>query len=109
MAEESERIDCLVAAEGADLVRRLGVDGEAEQIASALDVDSLEATVNLLTVRFPPTFGKDDKAVKLEFDDASAEEGSAHCSEQSDPEPEPEVAQYVHANGSCEPAHLVTD
>ena len=49
VTEESERIDCLVAAEGAELVRRLGVEGAAEQIASALDVDSLEAIVNMLT------------------------------------------------------------
>ena len=47
--------------------------------------------------------------MKLEFDEASAEESSDHCSEQSDPEPEPEVVQYVHANGSREPAHLVSE
>ena len=109
VTEESERIDCLVAAEGAELVRRLGVDGAAEQIASALDMDSIDTIVTMLMVRFPPTFGKEDEAVKLEFDEASAEEGSDHCSEQSDPEPEPEVVQYVHANGSREPAHLVSE
>ena len=95
VAEESERIVRLVAAEGADLVRRLGVDKAAEQIASALNVESLEAMVNFLTVRFPPTFGKDDEAVKLEFDEASAEGSSDHCSEQSDPEPGPEGVQYA--------------
>ena len=47
--------------------------------------------------------------MKLEFDEASAEEGSDHCSEQSDPEPEPEVIRYVHANGSREPAHFVSE
>ena len=103
VAEESERIDCLVAAEGAELVRRLGVDGAAEQIASALDMDSIDTIVTMLMVRFPPTFGKEDEAVKLEFDEASAEDGSDRCSEQSDPEPDPEVVQYVHADGSREP------
>ena len=63
----------------------------------------------MLRLRFPPKFGEDDDAVKLEFDEASAEESSDHCSEQSDPEPEPEVSQYARANGSREPAHLVSE
>ena len=106
---ENERIDCLVAAEGAELVRRFGTDGAAEKIAEALDITSVEPVATMLRLRFPPKFGEDDDAVKLEFDEASAEESSDHCSEQSDPEPEPEVVQYVHANGSREPAHLVSE
>ena len=73
------------------------------------EVGSLEAIVNVLTVRFPPAVGKDDEAVELEVDDASGEGGSDLCSEQSDPEPEPEVVQYVRANGGREPAHLITE
>ena len=33
VTEQSERIDCLVAAEGAGLVRRLGVDGGFKRLA----------------------------------------------------------------------------
>ena len=76
VTEENERIDWLVAAEGAELVRRFGTGGAAEKIADALDMDSVESIANMLAVRFLPKFGKDDDAVKLEFDEASAEEGS---------------------------------
>ena len=111
VAEESKRIERLVASDGAQLVRLHGIDGAAERIASSAGVDSLEAIVNLLSVKFPPAFGKvDEAAVELDFDEASGgEDGSEHCSEQSDAEPEPEVVQYLRANGGREAAHLLSE
>ena len=53
---ENERIDCLVAAEGAELVRRFGTDGAAEKIAEALGITSAEpvATGRIFFAPRPP-------------------------------------------------------
>ena len=125
VAEEGKRIESLIASHGAKLVRLHGVDGAAERISDLAGVDSLEAIVNLLSVRFPPAFAEVDEAEveladskigesesgpELKFDDASGgEDDFEHCSDQSESEPEPEVVQYLRADGSQEPAHLLSE